>query len=145
MSVILLGWTEDGGDMFLDEAKHILRGPSVMTELFISLHTDCAPDAGDPVPQGVVRRGNWQRSFDANAIKGSKLYLLRYMRPIERALVFGPIWAEQATAWMVTTKRIVSVTHTAERTGREGVRLIHDAQLDAKTRRKFASEFPYGF
>jgi phage gp46-like protein len=145
MSVILLGWTEDGGDIRLDDAKHILRGPALMTEFLVSLHTDCAPEAGDPVPEGIVRRGNWQRSFDPNAIKGSKLWMLRYVRPVERARVFAELWSEQACAWMVTTKRVLSVTHTAERKGRESILITHDARIDEKTRRRFATELPYGF
>jgi phage gp46-like protein len=143
MSVILLGWSDEGGDLQLDADNRIVMGHPLVTELLTSLNIDRAPDPGDPVPEGIERFGNWQRSFDPDAIQGSKLWMLRYVRPVERALAFAPIWATEATRWMVSAKRVVSIEHTADRIGFVSIRLTHTIQVDAATRRRFLTEVPY--
>jgi phage gp46-like protein len=144
VACILLGWDDgEGGDFQLNDGSQIILGHPLVTELLISLNTDRAPDAGDPAPESIVRRGNWQRSFDPDAHPGSKLWMLRYVRPISRALVLAPLWAEEAYRWMVTTKRVLSITCTAERFGRSSIGMTYDVQIDAKARRRFLTEVPY--
>ena len=143
MAAILLGWSDEGGDLQIGSDNRIVMGHPIVTELLTSLNIDRAPDPGDPAPEGVERLGNWQRSFDPDAIQGSKLWMLRYVRPIEKALALAPIWAKEATLWMVTTKRVVSIEHESDRIGFAAIRLTHTIQVDAKTRRKFLTEVPY--
>lgn len=143
MGGILLRWTLDGGEVALSSTNRIATGDPLATKIFASLHTDRAPSPGDPVPEGVVRRGNWQRSFDPNALEGSRLWLLPYVRPVSRALVFAPLWADEAVQWLITRKRVLSITNTARRLGPEAIGIEHLVQIDAATRRRFLTEVPY--
>jgi phage gp46-like protein len=140
---VLLSWSEEGGDICVLDGP-IVTADSLATELLVHLYTDRAPGTGDPVPEGVVRRGNWQRSFDADACKGSKLWMLPYVRPLSRALALASSWAQEAVEPLVTRKRVRSIVTSAERLGREAIGITLDVRIDADTQRKFRAKVSYG-
>lgn len=143
MAAILLRWTEDGGDLQLDEHRRIVVGHPLATEIFVRLNVDREPMAGDPVPEGVVRRGNWQRAFDPRAVRGSRLWMLPYVRPLARAIALAPGWADEALVDLVTSGRVVSIVNTARQLSSTAIGLEHVVQIDARTRRRFLTEVPY--
>lgn len=120
MMAALIRWnnTAGGGELVLDAQRRIAQGDPLIADLFVSLHTDAPAAPGDPVPEGVSRPGTWAASFDRAAIKGSKLWMLRHVKPIAKALALAPIFAEEATRWLVTEGRVASVSATAAAVGK---------------------------
>ncbi len=142
---VIIRWknSEGGGDLVLDANHRVVQGESLIADIFLSLHTDAPADEGDPVPPDVSRSGYWATSFDRNAIKGSKLWIVRYIRPIDRAKLFAEQAVEDALAWLVTRGRLESVSTSASTVGSKAIVIDVVATLTTNARRTFRLDIPY--
>jgi phage gp46-like protein len=131
-----------GGDIVIDANSRIVEGEPIIAEMLASLYTDAPPLDGDPVPEGVERDGYCATAFDPTAIRGSRLWLVPYIRPVSRAMTFAQGAASDALARMVGTRvTAVDVTASNPKPGRIDL-AIHVTLLD-ETRKTFALAIDY--
>jgi phage gp46-like protein len=146
MSALLRFVNPTGGELVVDAAtKRLVEGENLIAELFLSLYTDAPADEGDPVPDGIERHWYWASAFDTNAIRGSKLWILRYVRPVEDALVLAEQWTTDALQHLITRKLVQSISVRTEARGSRSKMILIEitVTLDERTRRTFRLETPY--
>jgi phage gp46-like protein len=126
-----------GGDLALEVNNRIRQGEPLIAEFLLSLHTDAPADVG------VRRDGYWAASFeDSRAIRGSKLWLLPYVRPASRAVTLARIWTDECLAWMVPS-RLKAVSADAALAPNQRIDIAIGVTLHDDTRRTFRLDFPY--
>lgn len=131
-----------GGSLAVDQHGRLMQGDPLVAAIFASLYTDAPADEGDPAPRDVIADGYWARAFDARAIRGSKLWMLKYVRPVSRAVVLAEQWANEALAWMVPS--IAHGVQTIASTPQAGVvRLDVVVTLSTDQRRRFQTDVKY--
>lgn len=119
MAAILRFDNETGAfELAVDEDGRLVQGEPLVSEMMLALYTDAPADVGDPIPEGVTCLGNVAADFDALAVKGSKLWLLRFTKPVGRALEYAKIWAEDALQYIVERGDLVSVSASASLAGK---------------------------
>lgn len=143
---LALGWSNiDGGDVVFSGSQNLLaEADPLLAEVMLSLHTDAPSEAGDPVPEGVESQGYWAVAFDTSALRGSKLWILRYVRPSSRAKVLARRWTEEALEWLVEKGRAASVTVETSLVGLNRIQIDVAIALSEETRKTFRTEVLYG-
>ena len=105
-------------EIAVDDDGRLIQGDPLISEMMLALYTDAPADDGDPVPPGVVYRGNVAADFDLLAVRGSKLWILRYVKPASKALEYGRIWAEDALEYIVKRGDLSRVSAPTSLVGR---------------------------
>lgn len=142
MTMLLRYVNPTGGSLVVDEHGRLLSGDRLVAAIFASLYTDAPAAEGDPVPPGMRRDGYWARAFDRTAIAGSKLWLVKYVRPVSKAAVLAEQWASDALAWMVPTlAEGVEVVASVPRP--RFIRLDIIVTLSPEQRRRFRVDIDY--
>lgn len=96
-------------ELAADEDGRLIQGGPLVSEMMLALYTDAPADVGDPIPDGVVYLGNVAADFDSLAVRGSKLWILRYVKPVAKALEYAKIWTEDALQFLVERGDLQSV------------------------------------
>lgn len=143
---VALGWSNtDGGDLVFAGAQNLLaEADPLLAEVMLSIHTDSPASPGDPVPEGVESLGYWASAFDPDAIRGSKLWILRYVRPSSRAKVLARRWTEEALSWLVDRGRAADVSVETSLVGLNRIQIDVAIALSEETRKTFRTEVLYG-
>lgn len=133
-----------GGSLVLDEQRIIAESDPLIADVFCSLYIDAPASVGDPAPESVQRQAYWAAAFDSRAIRGSKLWMVPFVRPVAVARTTAAGWAQDALEWLVRAGRLRAVTATP-RTAAPARSVVLDIVLtlpDGK-RRSFALDVPY--
>lgn len=124
-------------ELAVDEDGRLIQGESLVSEMMLALYTDAPADVGDPVPPGTTYLGNVAADFDGLTVRGSKLWILRYIRPASKAVEYAKIWTEDALEFLVTRGDLLSVVATASLIGRT-IKIRVSATLPDGTARTFS-------
>lgn len=133
-----------GGSLVLDDQNIIAESDPLIADVFCSLYIDAPADVGDPAPVEVQRPAYWAAALDSRAIRGSKLWMVPYVRPVGVARTVAAGWVQDALEWLVTAGRLRSAFATP-RIAAPARAVVLDIVLtlpDGK-RRSFALDVPY--
>lgn len=124
-------------ELAADDDGRLIQGDPLVSEMILALYTDAPADVGDPLPDGVEYRGNVAADFDGLAVRGSKLWILRYVKPLAKALEYAKIWAEDALQYIVDRGDLLGVVASASLVGKT-IKIRVTATLPDGTARTFS-------
>lgn len=106
MSDLLLAWDGSGQliDLRIQAPDLAIDGDGLKTAVIVSLFTDRRVEPDELPPGETDLRGWWgdRLNRDANARRGSKLWLLRREKRTQDVLLRAKAYSEEALAWLVT-------------------------------------------
>ena len=124
-------------ELAADDDGRLIQGDPLVSEMMLALYTDAPADVGDPLPADVEYRGNVAADFDGLAVRGSKLWILRYVKPLAKALEYAKIWAEDALQYLVDRGDLLGVVASATLVGKT-IKIRVTATLPDGTARTFS-------